>query len=89
MAFLVPRWQKGGGAAGRGTGQAQSSKARAGEGWPLRSQTLTAPPQPASKSDGQTLSPRGRSHVGQRRRHGKGVTSSQGPFRNLPARPDV
>lgn len=51
--------------------------------------SFTAPPQTASKSDGQTQSPRGRSHVGQRRRHGKGVTYFQGPFRNLPANPDV
>lgn len=67
---------------------AQLLKAGAGEGRPPCSQTLV-PPQPASKSDGQTLSPQGRSHVGQRRRHGKGVTSFQGPFRNLPASPDV
>lgn len=72
-----------------GGGQGRSLQARGGAGRPPRCQTPTAPPQSASKSDGQTLSPRGRSHVGQCRRHGKGVTSFQGPFRNLPASPDV
>lgn len=85
--FPSPRRQRGGGAGRTVGGPAVKGQSR--EGRPPCSQTLTVPAQPASKSDGQTLSPRGRSRVGQSRRHGKGVTSFGGPFRNLPASPDV
>lgn len=80
VGFPSLRRQRGGGPAAKGQSR---------EGRPPCSQTLTVPAQPASKSDGQTLSPRGRSRVGQSRRHGKGVTSFRGPCRNLPASPDV
>lgn len=88
-----PAGLRGGGEAGRasqGCGGLRSPKARVGRSrvghlTPRHSQPLRTQHQRVTARH----SPQGRSHVGQCRQHGKGVTYFQGPFRNLSARPDV
>lgn len=62
VGFPAPRWQRGGARAG----PQPAVEGQRREGRPPGSQTLPVPAQPASKRDGQTLSPRGRSRGGQR-----------------------